>query len=192
MSFSSLGQIIAYGTLWKHCQRVTKDVNLTIKTQQRGLLVNQEQLQTRKKLKTHHLNSALNVINHTECLRGSRNSHAELTIVTQMPYFLRLHTATRRPLGPLGLRFPGKHLDKAVSYSLFTQCPIGSSPSMLSVLSPLCSHSDQQWMRGRCVLSSVDWLGPNPPCALSPLGGWAFAHHLWTQAFLWNRESSWH
>lgn len=70
VSFSPLERITAYGTFWKHCQRVTKDANLTIKTQQRGLLVNKEQFQTREKLKKHHLKSALKVINHAECLRG--------------------------------------------------------------------------------------------------------------------------
>lgn len=51
VSFSPWEQTIADGTFWKPCQRVTKDVNLTIRTQQRGPLVNKEQFQTRKKLK---------------------------------------------------------------------------------------------------------------------------------------------
>lgn len=51
VSFSPWEQTLADGTFWKRCQRVTKDVNLTINTQQRGPLVNREQFQTRKKLK---------------------------------------------------------------------------------------------------------------------------------------------
>lgn len=51
VSFSPWEQTIADRTFWKPCQRVTKDVNLTIRTQQRGPLVNKEQFQTRKKLK---------------------------------------------------------------------------------------------------------------------------------------------
>lgn len=51
VSASPWEQTLADGTFWKRCQRVTKDANLTIKTQQRGPLVNREQFQTRKKLK---------------------------------------------------------------------------------------------------------------------------------------------
>lgn len=51
--FSSLERILAYRMLWKFCQRMMKGVNLTIKTQQKGLLVNKGQFQTGKKLKQH-------------------------------------------------------------------------------------------------------------------------------------------